>query len=160
MNILMIVMGLFALLAVGAYLAGAFSEPREKCANAYSEQPHPCGKIAREFLVNMPSPYLLAKTGAGGTADICGSIAEPLGPCMDTPVAGERGTILHLGAVKGTVTLVAGSAIPNGARVYTSGAGKVGPTANAGTWLVGRAIEAAAGNGSLVEVAPCFPVEQ
>ena len=159
MNILMIVMGLFALLAVGAYLAGAFSGPREKCANAYSEQPHPCGKIGRVFTTAMTSPYLLAKLADDGTASICGTNDEPLGPCMDTPEVGERATVLHLGAVSGTLSVVTSSTTTIGERVYTFAGGQVTPNAAPGRWLVGRTLTAG-GNGDVIEIAPLSPVQQ
>lgn len=160
MNILMTVIALFALAALGAYLRRPSGGVREMCANGDPEQPHVCGRIGRVFADSLAQPYLLTKVAAGGQAELCGATDEPLGPCLDTPLVGERATILHLGAIKGTLTLVAAEAVADGERVYTAAGGQVSVTAAGGSYLVGRAVTAAAGAGQNLEVVPCFPVPQ
>ena len=76
----------------------------------------------------------------------------------DLPGIDEAAAVAILGAVPGTVKMVANAAITAGAMVYTAAAGKVSPTYGGTLFLVGRALTAAAADGDLIEVAPCFPM--
>ena len=163
MTLLLLIGALFAVAAMGSLVFLSRRSRRSKwisCANSATVTPHPTGAIARVFLSAISQRYLLAKVGAGGAGDICGATDEPLGPVADTPVIGERATIHHLGASPGSKTFVASKAIADGDRLYTTGGGKVTDTPVNNSWLVGKAIAAASGDGKPVTAIPCFPVQQ
>lgn len=151
---------LLTVAALGAFKALRRRNSWEACANGYSESPHPDGRIARAMITEPSSAYLLMKVGAGGAADICGATDDPLGPCLDTPNVGERGTILHLGSAPGTKTMIASKAIADGDLVYTAANGKITDTSVTGCYLVGKAVEAASADGDEIEVDACFPIVQ
>ena len=140
-------------------LLGGLSGARMAGANQWDPTPHAHGRIAREFVSDLPQNYLLAMVAPGGAADICGPTDAPLGPCEDSVMAGDRATIHHLGSAKGTMTMVASVAIADGDLVYTAVGGKITNVSAAGLWKVGRAVTAANADGEFIEVAGCFPVE-
>lgn len=155
---------IFALLAfalvAAALIIGSFSK-REGVWNGYDHTPHENGHIGRTAEAAFPARYLLFKAGAAaGGMDICGATDEPLGTCMDSPALGERATCLHFGATKGTKTVIASKVLAADVRVYSAAGGKVTDVAVSGSYLVGRTVEAAAGDDSPVEIVPCFPVVQ
>ena len=82
----------------------------------------------------------------------CGACARncPVQAIRVTPGVGCAVAIL--GAVPGTVKMVANAAITAGAMVYTAAAGKVSPTYGATLFLVGRALTPAAADGDIIEV--------
>ena len=162
-HMMLIVGALFGVAALGGLGFLARRKGRDRwiaCANVVAATPHDKGNISRTLLSALSVPHLLVKVGAGGAADICGATDEPLGPCHDSPAIGERATISHLGASPGTKTMVASKAIGDGDRVFTTAGGKVTDTAINNSWLVGKAITAASGDGKTLTVVPCFPRQQ
>ena len=163
MKLLLLIVGALLAVAILGIVALHLLKTIERkdwiqCENVASETPHADGRISRTFSEAVPDLHLLTRLDAAGTASLCGSANEPLGPVMDTPGVGERGTILHLGATRGTMSMIAGSSIAEGARVYTFNNGTITAIGVPTRWLVGRAITAG-GIGKTIEVVPCFPVQ-
>lgn len=99
--------------------------------------------------------YLLVKkTTAVDLVDVCGATDIPIGVAQNEAfAAGDSVTVRLLGAAP-TSKMIADSAIVMGARVFTSAAGKVEDTSPAvGESLVGVALDAAAADGDIFEVA-------
>lgn len=162
MNTAFIILGLLAFIGLGGFfIASAQVTPRESCANGHDPSPHGTGRVGFESISTFGNPFLLARAdGTEGRMAIGAATLEPLGPCMDTLVPGERATVLLLGSCPGTKSMVAIKAIAYGARVYTAADGKVTDTAVNNSYLVGRCITSAAADGDVIEVDPCFPVQQ
>lgn len=132
---------------------------REACWNGLDPTPHATGRIGRYAESDFARTCLLVKKGvAAGSMALCDAASEPIGPCMDSPETGERGTVLHLGATPGTMTMIASKAIAETTRVYATAGGKITDAVVSGAYLVGKTVEAAAGDDAEVEVVPCFPV--
>lgn len=88
----------------------------------------------------------------------------PLGVANDEASAAEENVNVQLlGAKQGTILMVASAPITAGDLLQAAAAGKVATlgTGGAGTYyIVGRALNAAAADGDLVEVAHCVPVQR
>lgn len=88
----------------------------------------------------------------------------PLGVANDeTSAAEENVNVQLLGAKQGTVLMVASAPITAGDLLQAAAAGKVatlGTGGNGTYYIVGRALNAAAADGDLVEVAHCVPVQR
>lgn len=88
----------------------------------------------------------------------------PLGVVNDEASAAEENVnVILLGQKQGTVLMVASTVITAGDLLQAAANGKVAPvgTGGAGTYyIVGRALNAAAADGDLVEVAHCVPVQR
>lgn len=93
--------------------------------------------------------YLIVELGAGDNeVDVCDAQGEiAVGVLQNDPGAGEAALVRFLGTTK----VVAGAAITKGARVTTGAAGKA-ETAATGDYVLGRALEAAAADGDIIEV--------
>ena len=74
---------------------------------------------------------------------------DAIGVALDGAAAGEIVPVAILGAFTGTVLLYAGAAIDAGAQITATGVATSGAT----DVIIGRALEAAAGAGSLVNIA-------
>lgn len=74
---------------------------------------------------------------------------DAIGIALDGAEAGDIVPVAILGAFTGTVLLYAGAAIAAGAQITAAGI----TTAGATDVIIGRALEAAAGAGSLVNIA-------
>lgn len=66
---------------------------------------------------------------------------------------------VYLRSMAGTVQMVAADSFAVGAILYTAASGKVSDSALAGSFVVGRALEAASGDGAIVEVELLSQVE-
>ncbi|MBC2593049.1 DUF2190 family protein [Ruficoccus amylovorans] len=118
------------------------------------------GRITRILENTVSVRNLLGKIGP--TADqtsLCGAGDKPLGVITDSGEAGEHVSISLLSASSTTILLVASEAILAGQDIYTSASGKVQnePTAAGTYYLVGRALTAASGDNTLVEVEAFAP---
>lgn len=104
--------------------------------------------------------YLLVKKGtaANGVLINAAATTRPWGVAMDEPASGDSCAVALLAAVAGTVKMVAAAAITPGNKVYTAANGKVTGTYAAGAFCVGQAVNAAAADGDIVEVAPIMPI--
>lgn len=146
------------LLAIGsAFRIGS----REECHNVASTVgTHENGKLTYYAQTSaITQRYALVKKGTADNQIALGdATTRPLGVVLDEPGIDEAAAVAILGAVPGTVKMVANAAVTAGAMVYTAAAGKVSPTYGATLFLVGRALTAAAADGDLIEVAPCFPL--
>lgn len=156
MNIL-----LFLLLIIIPAVAFLFRRSRQVAANIAGGT-H-AGVLSKRATAAIATRHLLVKFGA--TADLIevnGANDKPLGPCPDE--AEEAGDVVAanlLGLRGSTEFMVAAEAIAVGVDVFTAAGGKVQDLpAGAGTYYkVGVALVAADGDGDVLEVAPCQPVE-
>jgi hypothetical protein len=88
----------------------------------------------------------------------------PLGVVNDEASAAEENVNVQLlGSKQGTVLMVASAPVTAGDLLQAAGSGKVatlGTGGNGTYYIVGRALNAAAADGDLVEVAHCVPVQR
>jgi hypothetical protein len=144
-----------------ADLGRAFT-PRVLAANI-GEGTHPDGALAKRADAAITDRHRLVKFGSDANhIALCGAGDLPLGPCPDEPEAAEDPcAVLALGAVRGTVKMVASEAIDAGEQVYTAASGKVQDLpGGAGTYyLVGTAATAAGAADEEIEVIPSYPIK-
>lgn len=122
---------------------------------------HKGGLITMLAAAAITTRYKLVKKGADANhiAVIAAAADEPIGICTDEPAAAEDPVnVTMLGAHDGTVPMVAGGNITDGAVVYSKGDGTVivKPTAAGTYWKVGTA-RGAWSSGETLEVIPCKP---
>jgi hypothetical protein len=104
------------------------------------------------------SPYLLCRKGTAARQILVGTAtARPLGTVADSAALAGNIGIMLLGGPASQI-LVASGVIAVDAPVYTDAAGKVSATPASGSYLVGTALTAAAGDGSEFECLTCFPM--
>ena len=147
------------LLAIGSLFA--LGQKREEVCNVNANT----GTIPNGILhlecetAAISTRYLLVQKGSTDTKMIVNvATTRPWGPVLDEPAVGDIAAVEVLGAVAGTVKVVANAAISVGSLVYTAAAGKVSPTFGATLYMVGRAITAAAADGDVIEIVPSFPL--
>lgn len=151
-------------LLAAASIAHRLFNPREECHNTASTTgTHANGIVPRIAEVTLSPRYILVGQGTADTGVIVNVAAtRPIGVCLDEPTFDSSKTtkaaVAVLGCASGTLKMVANGAIAAGAPVYTAAAGKVSSTYGATYFLVGRALNAAAADLDIVEVAHCFPV--
>ena len=92
---------------------------------------------------------LRVKLSAGVLA-VCADTDSDLGTTSEATFAANDWVAVRLKNKQGTVRMVAGEAITANASVYGFAGGKVGATVNAN--YIGKAMEAASGNNSVIEV--------
>jgi hypothetical protein len=112
-----------------------------------------------EAAVNTPHLLLAFGTNPATQVIICTATTEPIGLAYDTQIINGRVGIERLGD-GATKVGIASKAIAAGARIFTTAGGKITDTAVNNSWLVGRALSAAAADGDEFEFEPCFPVKQ
>lgn len=122
---------------------------------------HEGGRITMLASAAITTRYKLVKKGADADhiAVIAAAADEPVGVCTDEPTAAEDAVnVTMLGAHDGTVPMVAGGDITDGAALYSKGDGTVivKPTAAGTYWKVGTA-RGAWSSGETLEVIPCKP---
>lgn len=119
------------------------------------------GSLSRiaEAAVGTPHLMLAFGTNAATQVIICTATTEPIGLAYDTALITARVGVERLADGK-TKVGIASKAIAAKARVFTTAAGKLTDTAVDDSWLVGRALTAAAADGDEFEFEPCFPVQQ
>jgi hypothetical protein len=117
---------------------------------------HGAGNITKFVDAAVTERFLLAKIGsAADRVAICGAADDPIGVMTDeAAAAGDPMNVRLLGSGKGTVTMVASAAIAQGALLEPAANGRVATLGvGAGTHrVVGRAMDAAANAGDLIEV--------
>ncbi|MEO0017870.1 MAG: hypothetical protein RLZZ522_1153 [Verrucomicrobiota bacterium] len=134
---------------------------REECHNiASTVGTHENGKVTYYAQSSaITQRYLLVmKSGADNQMVVGNSTSRPLGVVLDEPGVDEGAAVAILGAIVGTVRMVANTAFPAGSMLYTAGSGKVSPSWGATLFLVGRSLTASVGDNDIVEVASCFPM--
>ena len=124
-----------------------------------AEGTHP-GCITKEADAEITECHLLAKIGsASDRVDICGAADTPFGVISDeASEAGDLVNVKLLGSSRGTVLMVASAAIAQGDLLEPAADGRVQTLgASAGTHhVVGRALDAAAAAGDVIEVDPGY----
>jgi len=86
-------------------------------------------------------------TGANQVNAASAQGAASIGVLQNDPQAGEAAMVRFLGTTK----VVAGAAITKGARITTGATGKAEAAAT-GDYVIGRALEAAAADGDIIEI--------
>lgn len=102
---------------------------------------------------------LLAKGTASKSAILCTASLAPLGPTVDQGAIGDGVSVALLGAVVGTVTVIASKAIAENTNVYATAAGKVTDAVVTGAYWVGKTApgSSAAADGDPISIIPRFP---
>lgn len=104
--------------------------------------------------------YLLAAKGAAsGSIILCTATLIPLGPVQDEPQIGDPAAVALLGAVRGTIKVIASKAIAENTNVYATAGGKVTDAVVAGAYWVGKTAPGsiAAVDGDPIAIIPRFP---
>jgi hypothetical protein len=101
--------------------------------------------------------YLRVKLAAGVLA-VAGLAEDGIGQVMRRVEADRHGDVL-LHRANGTRPMVAAVQIAAGDKIYTAAAGKVSNVQGVGSYLIGKAVDAASGDGAYVEVLACDPVK-
>jgi hypothetical protein len=118
------------------------------------------GNITKAVDAAVGERFVLAKIGsASDRVAICGTGDAPVGVITDeATTAGDLVNVALLGARPGTVRMVASAAIAQGALLEPAANGRVQTLgAGAGTHhVVGRALDAAAAAGEVIEVDPFY----
>jgi hypothetical protein len=96
-------------------------------------------------------------TAPGSQVIPCTAATRPIGTCCDEAATTAPVTVLPL-LIGGTKLMVASKAIAAGVRVYATAGQKVTDAVVSNAYLVGEALTAAAGDGSVFEVMPLSPV--
>lgn len=107
----------------------------------------------RSFVANATIPYgARVELSSGKVILGTASSANHVGIAQNDAVA-DQVVAVALVNTSGTQEMIAGSAITAGALVYPAASGKVNVTAGSNS-PVGRALQAASGDGEIIEVAP------
>lgn len=98
------------------------------------------------------SAFRLVTQDANGRAAYCAvsTVRDHLGTVQNNPTAIDQETAIRLAGGSRTCKVVASVAITINAEIYYAANGKVGLTSASNT-KIGRALEAAAGDGSVIE---------
>jgi hypothetical protein len=146
---------LLAIVSVFRFRAG-----REEHANAVSPFPNPSGvtTVTLEAAVTVRH-LLLAKGTASGSAILCTAALAPLGPTGDEGAIADKVSVSLLGAVPGTVTVIASKAIAENTNVYATAGGKVTDAVVSGAYWVGKTAPGSLAAADLdpIEIIPRFP---
>lgn len=95
-------------------------------------------------------------TAPASQVKVCTAALRPIGTAYDDAASGGAVSVIPI--LSGPKIVIASKAIPAGVRVYATAAGKVTDAVVSGSYLVGEALTAAAGDGSEFEVLPLSPV--
>lgn len=161
----MVWVALALLVLVPVAMAAGKKAGRLLAANAGLVLPE--GRLTAQPGEVIATQFLLVTRGSpADEVDICAADELPLGVCQDTADAddvtnGEPLSVRLLGSGQGTDRCVASEAIAQDADLYTAAGGKVqNEPATAGTYYkVGKALEAATGDDSVIAFEPCAPVK-
>lgn len=146
---------LLAIVSVFRFRAG-----REETCNAVSPTPNPIGITTVVLEAAVATRHLLlAKGTASQSAILCTASLIPLGPTGDEGAIGDRVSCSLLGAVSGTVTVIASKAIAENTNVYATAGGKVTDAVVTGAYWCGKTAPGslAAADGDPIEIIPRFP---
>lgn len=157
---------LFMIVATALLLAqharGFRAAPMLRLANLGTSQ-H-AGNISKKADAALATRYLLVKIGSDADhVAVAGAADIPLGVCTDEPPAAEDWCNVALfGSIGTTLPMVASAAIAAGDFVVSAANGKIRalPAAAATYYIIGRALEAASGDGVLIEVDPIPPTQR
>ncbi len=159
--ILGLLTALLVLLPLVAVMARAWSlKSKEVAANGATDKLLADGKASLTAEAAFATRHLLAAKGtASGSIILCTAALIPLGPVPDEPAIGDAANVLLLGAVSGTVFMVASKAIAENTNVYATAGGKITDAVVSGAYWVGKTAPycSAAADGDKVAVIPRFP---
>ena len=133
---------------------------REEICNAAALHPLPDGHETVTLEAAVATKYLLlAKGTASQSAILCTAALNPLGPTPDEGAILDKVAVALLGAVTGTVSMIASKAIAENTQVYATAAGKVTDAVVTGAYWVGKTAPGslAAADGDIISVIPRFP---
>ncbi len=118
------------------------------------------GNITKTTDVVIGERFLLAKIGsAADRVNICTAVDNPIGVITDEAAAVfDLVNVALLGSIGTTVRMVASAAITQGSLLEPAAAGRVATLGGSvGThYVVGRALDAAAAAGDVIEVDPLY----
>lgn len=146
-------------------IRGAFaSTPREYALANINEGVHDAGRITRKADAAIATRHFLVKVGSDANhIAVAGAADIPLGVCQDEPSAAEETcTVQLLGSTDRTLLMVASAAIVNDTFVVAAAGAKIRtlPATTGTYYIIGRALQAAAADGDVIEVDPCFPIQR
>jgi hypothetical protein len=95
---------------------------------------------------------LRVKLDSDGRVTIAGLADKEIGTCVSPAFAAGQPVTVRLRTAAGTHKMIAQEALTVGAEVFTETGGKVQDTAQATSFRVGIALEAAAADGDVIEV--------
>jgi hypothetical protein len=161
MNILLI--GLILSVVILGLVSWIASRPRGRQMTALANVAEGTYDGSRTFAAaaTIGAPFLIAKLGAVGAADICGAADVPFGVFQDDVASGAPVAVEFLGKGRSKL-MVASALITAGDLVSPAAAGKVRklPTTPGGTyWVIGQAMSTQATDGQLVEVQDIGPYQ-
>jgi len=143
-----------------AVLRRMFHRPKRVTFANIAEGTHAGGNITKAADAAITERFLLAKVGsASDRIAVCGAADAPIGVITDeAAAAGDLVNVTLFGAANSTVRMVASAAIAQGALVEPAANGRVQTLGvGAGTHhVVGRALDAAAAAGEIIEVDPSY----
>lgn len=166
MNPLFIMTALALLLAATFVHAVCKARSGQLFANSLIVNTTPKGRATRLADAAFTSRYLLAKAGSDAShIAICTAADKPLGVVPDMTPTTDTDTsyplpVNFLGLNEDTERMIASGVIAIDAMVVPDAAGQVKslPTSGGGTtYIIGKAVSAAAAAGDQIEVIPCFP---
>jgi hypothetical protein len=118
------------------------------------------GNITKNTDAVITERFLLAKIGsASDRVNVCGAVDTPIGVITDEAAAiGDPINVSLLGCAGRSARMVASAAISQGSLLEPAASGRVQTlTGSIGTHhVVGRALDAAAAAGDVIEVDPCY----
>lgn len=98
--------------------------------------------------------YLRVTASSSFAISLCGADAPGVGTTETPSFAASENQTVRLWTAQGTRKMVASGVIAAGGNVYAAASGKV---ASSGTLYLGRALEASAADGDIIEVMPSLP---
>jgi|GEM_PF-5758387 len=156
-----VILALLLVLPVLAVMAREWSLKLKGVAtNSATDKLLEDGKVTLITEAAFATRYLLgAKGTASGSAILCTASLIPLGPCADEPASGDYAAFHLLGAIRGTVKMIASKAIAENTNVYATAGGKITDAVVSGAFWVGKTAPycSAAADGEQVAVIPRFP---
>ena len=146
------------------WLRGVFGARRLVALANIAEGTHEGGMVTKLADGAITTRFLIGKVGSDINHVVaCGASDDPLCVIEDEAAAAEDPmNVVLFGSAGRTLKVVASEPISAGARVYTAASGKVQdlPASNGTYYRIGRALQAAAADGDVIEIDPCFPVAE
>lgn len=152
-----------ALAALAVCAERLLGRERYEFANI-AEGTYSTGNMSRLADAALSTRHLVVKIGSdinhvavAGTADIALGVVNDAAEAAEDPV-----NVQILGRAEGTILMVASAAITAGDMVVTAASGKIRtlPGTTGTYYIIGRALEAAAADGDVINVAHCFPIQR
>lgn len=151
------------LACIAACADWALGRERYEFANI-GEGTYQTGNMSRLADAALATRHLCVKVGSdvnhvavAAAADIALGVSNDAAEAAEDPV-----NVQILGRADGTILMTASGAIALGAMVVTDASGKIRtlPASTGTYYIIGRALEAAAADGDVINVAHCFPIQR